>query len=173
MHFSPTYPLLLGLACFAGLAGCQATQLDQTVKTDYDQTDMVSAVDFWHQLITQPAVSNNAAFHGLIRFDRQTDPSADYPARRQWLVEQGYLDGGFDRPGNEAANRGTVAQVLCRMLGIDGGLSMRLLNDHPRYATRELVFLNLYEPSSPQQGLSGIQFVEVLSRAEDFKENRP
>jgi hypothetical protein len=46
---------------------------------------------------------------------------------------------------------------------------MRLLGPTPRYATRELVYLNLFPPSSPHQLFSGNDIVSIIGRAEDYQ----
>ena len=46
---------------------------------------------------------------------------------------------------------------------------MSVLGPVPRYATRELQFLDIYPPSSPNQTLRGSELLAILSRAEDFQ----
>ena len=38
-----------------------------------------------------------------------------------------------------------------------------------RYATRELQFMGLYPPGSPQQTFSGTEYVGIIGRIEDFQ----
>jgi hypothetical protein len=45
----------------------------------------------------------------------------------------------------------------------------RLTHDNPRYATRELMYLDLYPPSSPQQTFSGTEFLGIIGRIEDYQ----
>ena len=45
---------------------------------------------------------------------------------------------------------------------------MRLVGATPRYATRELVYLEIMEYGTEQQALSGIEFVATISRAQQF-----
>jgi hypothetical protein len=156
----------------AAMIGCAQTRLQNSVNTEYDPADTTASLNFWHELALREAVSNNEAMHALVRLAGGDDPADSYLQRRQWLIDQGLLADDFNEPADAPATRGMVAQVLCNILDIDGGLTMRLIGPHPRYATRELVFLDIYEPSSPQQGFSGIQFVEVINEAEDFQENR-
>jgi hypothetical protein len=65
-----------------------------------------------------------------------------------------------------------LAQILCRILDIKGGVTMRLIGAHPRYALRELTYMEIMPTnSSPQQGLSGIEFVGVINKAEAYSED--
>jgi len=169
-------PKLLALAltvALAGLTGCDTTKRASPLVTDYDEQNAEAELDFWHGLADQPVTTNNDAFHGLIEFDQGVDPNRTYEDRVAWLSEHGYLDPGFAGEADEAVKRGTVAQILARMLDIDGGLTMRLVGAHPRYATRELVYLQIMRRGSAQQGLSGIQFVGLVGRAHDFNGRVP
>jgi hypothetical protein len=164
----------LGLALMCGLMiGCETTRRASPLVTDYDQQNAEAELDFWHGLADQPITTNNDAFHGLIEFDQGNDPMRTYEDRVSWLVDSGYLDPGFAGEADEAVQRGTVAQVLARMLEIDGGVTMRIVGAHPRYATRELVYLQIMRRGSDQQGLSGIQFVGLIGRAHDFNGRVP
>ena len=117
-------------------------------------------------------MTNDEAFHALIIFAEEYDPGSDYADRVKWLKLRGYLSGGFDQNANGAVERGTVAQILAQILDIKGGLTMRLVGPHPRYATQELVFLGIMPPSSSQQGLPGIDFVGINAMAEKYLEER-
>jgi len=48
-----------------------------------------------------------------------------------------------------------------------------LLGPMPRYAVRELMFLNVYPPSTPNQSFSGNEFVGIIGRVEDFQRGDP
>ena len=85
------------------------------------------------------------------------------------LRVRGLLPGGFDRPANEAATRGTLAVILVKALKIEGGVVMRVFGASPRYAVRELRHVGLYPPSSPHQTFSGAEFIGLIGRAEDFQ----
>jgi hypothetical protein len=149
-------------------AGCQSTRHASPMITDYDAGDQAAELDFWHGLAEQPIATNNDAMHGLIELAHGSDPHRGYEQRVAWLKSQGLLATSFDRPADEAVTRGTVAQILCHVLEINGGITMRLIGPHPRYAVRELVYLEIMRPGTPQQALSGIQFVGIVGRAQDF-----
>ena len=52
-------------------------------------------------------------------------------------------------------------------------LVLPLLGPTPRYAVRELMFLNVYPPSTPNQSFSGNEFVGIIGRVEDFQRGNP
>jgi hypothetical protein len=82
------------------------------------------------------------------------------------------LPAAFNRPADEAINRGTLAVAIVRRLQIKGGLTLRLIGPDPRYATRELVFMGLYPISSPNQTFSGTEFVGIIGKMEDYQEGQ-
>lgn len=151
-----------------GVLGCEATHRASPLVTEYDEQNVDAEMDFWHGLAEEPITTNNDAFHGLIEFDQGSDPNRTYEERVTWLTQQGYLDANFKGDADEAVKRGTVAQILARMLGVDGGLTMRLIGANPRYATRELIYLRVMRGGTAQQALSGIQFVGIMGKAHDF-----
>jgi hypothetical protein len=79
------------------------------------------------------------------------------------------LAGNFNRPADEAVSRGTLAMALVRSLKIEGGITMSLLGPSGRYATRELQFLSVYPPGSPDQTFSGEELVGIIGRVEDYQ----
>ncbi|QNN23446.1 hypothetical protein HED60_14565 [Planctomycetales bacterium ZRK34] len=171
MTMKMTHALMLMLAIGAvGLTGCQRTIVEDELAVNYAADDVDAELNFWHGLADKPITSNDEALHGLILLAEGKDAAQSYDQRIQWLKQRNWIEGSFDRPADEAVTRGTVARVMCHILGIDGGLTMRVLGAHPRYATRELVYLNILPPSSEQQGMSGIQFMGMVSRAEAYKE---
>ena len=162
---------MLGLLVTAAMVGCQRTQVDSPILTDYPAEDDAAGMAYWHGLADRPLVNNNEALNGLIVLINSDDPTQSYEQRVQWLAERDYIEAGFDRPPNESVERGLIASVIAQVLDIEGGLTMRLIGPHPRYATRELVYLDIMEPGTSQQGMSGIEFVGLIAEAEQRLEN--
>lgn len=165
-------PALLPLLCLvflAALAGCQGAKVDRTVTADHGGGDPDAQLDFWHTLADQPITSNDDAFHGLLLYLDGTDESADYEQRVAALKSRGLLPQGFDAPADAAVDRGTLAVAIAKHLNIHGGLVMSLTGPSPRYATRELVFLGIYPPSSPNQTFSGTEFLGIIGKLEDYQ----
>ena len=65
--------------------------------------------------------------------------------------------------------RGTIAYAGVKGLHISGGWVMHVFGPTPRYAIRELVYMNLFPPSSPQQLLAGAEFVGIIGKFEDYQ----
>jgi hypothetical protein len=126
-------------------------------------------LDFWHELANRPVTCNDDAFHGLILYLDQTDPSADYSARVQTLKSRHLIPQAFNGPADDAVTRGTLAVAISSALNIKGGMMMHLSPDCARYATRELVYEGLYPPSTPNQTFSGAEFLGIIGRMEDYQ----
>lgn len=159
--------LLLAVA----LAGCQTARVERPLTLDHGGNDVGEQLEFWHALAERPVTSNDDAFHGLLLFLDGEDPAADYADRLSTLRSRGLLPGGFDAPADRAVDRGTLAVAIVKALKIDGGLVMRVFGPSPRYAVRELQFMELYPPSSPHQTFSGTEFVGIIGKLEDYQRN--
>ncbi len=132
-------------------------------------SDPGKQIEFWHTLADRPVTSNDDALHGLLLFLDGQDDSADYAARVEAMKQRKMLPAGFRAAGDEAVDRGTVAVALVRALGIRGGWAMHVLGPNPRYAVKELQFLEVYPPSSPNQTFSGSEFLGIIGKAEDYQ----
>ena len=158
-----TLPVLLGAA------GGSTIHVADPLTSNLAANDEDTQMEFWHTLNGRKITSNDEAFHGLILFIEGQDDAADYAGRVEWLNEREMLPRDFDLPSNEAVRRGTMAVAISRILEIKGGLVMRVFGPSPRYATRELQYLNILPPSSPHQTLSGMEFVGLIGRIEDYE----
>lgn len=155
------------------LAACAPTRVDSPLTVTAPGQPPIAPIDFWHELNARPVTSYDEAFHGLLLLIDGEDDSAGYEARVEKLRSRGLLPGSFDRPGDEAAQRGAVAVVLAKALQIKGGLFMHVTGGHERYAVRELAYINVYPASSPRQTFTGAEFVAVIGRAEDYMRSHP
>jgi hypothetical protein len=151
------------------LTGCTAARVDQPLTAQLGADDPDTQLEFWHSLAQQPVTSNDDAFHGLLLFLDGADPAADYAGRVDALKQRKLLPHGFSAPAEQAVDRGTLAVALSRVLQIRGGVVMSLTGPSPRYATKELMFLGIYPPSSPNQTFSGTEYLGIIGKAEDYQ----
>ena|SRR5687768_12091283 len=160
-------------SAFCLLASCQSAKVAEPLTEKLSGNQPEAQLEFWHTLAQRNLTSNDEAFHGLLLFLDSSDPAADYAGRVQALKSRGLLDKNFNQPANQAVQRGTLATALVRALKIRGGLFQRLTNDNPRYAVRELMYMDLYPPSSPQQTFSGTEYLGIIGRIEDYQRGNP
>jgi hypothetical protein len=161
---------IMAMAMLSALSGCGATPgIAEPLTPELAKNDPDAQLEFWHALPQRKAVSNDEALHALLLFADGKDDAADYAGRVEGLKQRLMLPGDFDAAAGEPVRRGTVAVALARTLGISGGLTMHLFGASPRYAVRELQYVGLFPPSSPQQTFSGAEFLGIIGRAEDFQ----
>src|SRR3954470_24302214 len=161
--------LLIGLVF---VAGCHTAKVAQPLTGKLAGNDPDSQLEFWHTLATRPVTSNDEAFHGLLLYADGQDPDNDYASRVKTLKSRKMLANNFDRPADQAVERGPLAMAICRALEIKGGVMMRLTGAQ-RYAVRELEFMDLYPPSGPNQTFSGSEYLGIIGRMEDFQRGNP
>ena len=171
MNFQPSTicRLLASLLLAAVLTGCQSARVAEPLAATLGGNDPDAQLEFWHQLAERPVTSNDDAFHGLLLYTDGADPAADYAGRVAVLKERGLLPKSFAEPADRAVGRGTLAVAITKALNIKGGWAMRAFGPTPRYATRELAYLDLYPPSSPNQTFSGTEFLGVMGKFEDWQ----
>jgi hypothetical protein len=151
------------------LAGCQTAYVAHPLTADHGSNDVGDQLAFWHGLAARPVTSNDEAFHGLLVFLDGEDPASDYAGRVATLRSRGMLPGGFKQPAHQAVERGTLAVAIVKALKIKGGLFLHIFAGNPRYAVRELQFMELYPPSSPRQTFSGTEFLGIIGKLEDYQ----
>jgi hypothetical protein len=167
---SGVWPLLLVAAMLPVMTtGCQTPRAGEPLSKEHAGSDPDSQINFWHALAGKPVTSNDEALHGLLLYMDGKDDSPDYPARIAALKRRKMLPLGWYEPPTAAVKRGTVAVAVMRMLNEKGGVTTRLFGPSPRYAVRELMFLNVYPHSTPNQTFSGNEFVGIIGACEDYQ----
>ncbi len=163
-------PTAAALVIALSLPACQRSMVRDALDIDSVKADPQSAqLDFWHSLPGKSAVSNNEGLHGLLLFADGSDPSTNYDQRLALAKERGWVPDTFNEPGDMVMQRGTLARAVAVATGIKGGVMMRLTNSHGRYAARELQYLGIMGESTEQQAISGLDFVGVISKVQDYQ----
>ncbi len=166
----PTTVFVLTLAAMTSLSACTRTMVREPLSIDGPKADAdAAALEFWHSLPGKSAVSNNEGLHGLILFADGKDPSENYDQRVAYAKEKGWLTQSFNEPGDMVMQRGTLAKAIAVATDIKGGVMMRVTNSSGRYAARELQYLGIMAESTEQQALSGLDYVGVISKIQDYQ----
>lgn len=168
MRFSLPMVLLLALA-----AGCHTPRAGKPLDPKLAGSNPGAQIDFWHTMTSEPVASNDQAFHGLLLYADGKDDSPDYAARLHTLKTRGMLPYGFNESAEQGVRRGTVAVAVMKLLDQKGGVTLHVLGPNPRYAVRELMFLSVYPPSTPNQSFTGNEFVGIIGRVEDYQQGNP
>ncbi len=164
---------MTALGAALAFAGCMSPRAGKPLAKELAGSDADAQMNFWHAMNDQPIASNDEAFHGLLLYADGKDDNADYAARVSSLKSRKMLPAHFDEPAEAGVRRGTLAVAIMRMLHQRGGITTTLLGPTPRYAVRELMFLDVYPPSTPNQSFSGNEFVGIMGRVEDYQRGNP
>ena len=155
------------VVALAALAACERARVEDSAVERFPRS--AQELDFLDALGDQVVVTNDDALHGLITFADGTDLAPSYAGRVAIARAKGWVGASWDRPGDESAQVGWMAVAGCRILGVKGGMSMRLFGVTPRYATKELVFMDVLPLRTENQSLSGKEFVDYLNRLARFQ----
>ncbi len=160
--------LVCGVACLS-LAACSAPRTATPLTAKLGKDDAGTQLEFWHELGQQPMTSHDDAFHGFLLYLDGGDSASDYAGRVARLKKRGLLADSFNRPADEAIQRGTLAVMICHAVDLKGGVTYSLLGPTPRYATRELQYAGLYPLSTPNQIFTGAEYLGIIGRLEDYQ----
>ena len=165
--------LLITVSLVLALVGCRSKQVGKPVSAELAGSDMDAQLNFWHAMSGEKVTSNDQAFHGLLLYLDGKDESPDYAARVAALKARRMLPANFAESAETAITRGTLAVAIVRSLEIKGGLTMSVFGPIPRYAVRELQFMNLYPPGGTYQTFTGNEYLGIIGRMEDYQRGNP
>lgn len=155
--------LRTGLALVvATLAACKPYVMNNSAVEQFPKADQ--EIDFLAAVEKMPAVTNNDALHAFLMLQDGEDRSADFESRRAEGVRRRWINAGALSNPNEAAKVGWMAAAGCRVMEVKGGLTMHLVGPIPRYATRELVYMEVLPLRTENQVLTGSEFIDYLNR---------
>ena len=144
------------------LAGCRPYVMGNSAVEQYPSSEQ--EIDFLGAVERMPAVTNNDALHGFIMLQDGEDPNTTFEARVAEGKRRGWFPMGAPKAPNEAAKVGWLASAGCVVMDVKCGVSMHLFGPVPRYATRELVYMEILPLRTENQILTGAEFVDFLNR---------
>ena len=127
---------------------------------------------FFAELGYKPvATASDTARALVVLVSEGKELGGDYDACRATLRQRGLLpDGWLQEAGpDEPTTKGHLARLICKALGIRGGLWMRLLGPLPRLALRECAHLDLMTRGAIYRHVQGGELVGVIDRADRFR----
>jgi hypothetical protein len=168
---SDRLPFLRAFALTAlvlALGGCavERTVLEDSAAETLGAPD--DELDFWDDLATRSVVTNHDAIHGLL-LAAGTTSDDDFAARLEAARHRGWIGEDENPDPNESASVGMISYAVCDILDIDGGVTMRIFGPSRRYCTRELVFLKLIPLRTEAQSLTGLEFIDLMGRIDDWR----
>lgn len=162
MRSSAALRRLVCLAVSLLAVGCRPYVMSDSAVDRFPRGD--EEIDFLAAVERMNAVTNNDALHAFFLLQDGDDAHADYMARRAEAQRRGWMPGDASPRPNEAAKVGWMAMAGCEVMQVKGGLTMHVLGNSPRYATRELVFMEILPLRTENQILTGTEFVDYINR---------
>jgi hypothetical protein len=127
------------------------------------------SADLAYRLSSQTWCSNDEACSMVLLLIDGEDRYQGFDDRLIALDAKGVADASWDIEAEEPVSKGTLAYMLCRTLGLKGGVILRLLPSR-RYAYREAVYKGLMAKGSAGEPLTGPEAVGIIGRAARMKE---
>jgi hypothetical protein len=121
------------------------------------------------------ATAGDAARALVILASEGKETGADFDACRTYLRGRGILpDGWLDSvTATEPLDKARLATLICRTLGIKGGLWMQIFGPLPRLALRECVYLELMIRGAEYGHVAGGELVGVIDRSDRWRAKQP
>ncbi|GEM_PF-1240074 len=122
-----------------------------------------------YRLSSQTWCSNDEACSMVLLLIDGEDRYQSFVDRRIALDAKGVANASWDIEADEPVTKGTLAYMLCRALGLKGGVMLRLISSR-RYAYREALHYGLMAKGSAREPLTGPEAVGIIGRAARMKE---
>jgi hypothetical protein len=161
--------LLLMVAVVAAVAGCQSNTVTVARPTGELAAESVDSAELAYKLSSQKWCSNDQGCSMVLLLVEGEDRYTSFEQRLAALESKGFADGSWNLQEEEPVNKGTLAYMLCRGLGIKGGVMMQLIGGR-RYAYREAIFQGLMLRGSENEPLTGPEVVGIMGRSSRIKE---
>lgn len=150
------------------MAACARTRIAEPFDVNLRPGSLDSEMAYWGHIAERPTVSNNEALHGLLLFADGVDLTRSWEERVELARERNWVGDSFHEDPDLAIQRGTLARAVAVICRIKGGVMMRLLGPTARYAQRELVWEGIIAGGTANQTITGLEFVGVISKAQDY-----
>ena len=127
------------------------------------------SADLAYRLSSQKWCSNDEACSMVLLLIDGEDRYQNFDDRLIALDAKGVADASWGIEADKPVTKGTLAYMLCRTLGLKGGVMLRLIPSR-RYAYREALNYGLIAKGSQGEPLTGPEAVGIIGRAARMKE---
>lgn len=155
---------LLILAGCAWVAGCRAPLAHSESQPAVPAESNAELIE---HIADQPFVTAEAAYRAVYILWKDQVFSGGFASLRDELVNGRIVNDAWDHQPNSMLDRATVAYMVCRASGIEGGVNW-WLTGLGRYAWRELQFRRIAHGGGEMALMNGGEFLGVLARAEEY-----
>lgn len=110
------------------------------------------------------------ACRAVLSLIKEEHTDADFGAVSGELSGKGVVSADWTLQEPSLLTKGTLAYMVCRSLGIQGGLTIRVFGMSRRYALRECQHLGLINGGSMDEYVTGRELIDVITNAAVYKE---
>jgi len=149
------------------LPSCRSGRIDldrKMVSNDNGQALSRDSAQLAYRLSGETWCSNDDACSMMLLLIDGTDHCEKFAQRLILLDVKGVADASWDITPDEPVTKGTLAYMLCRTLGLNNSIMMKLQPSR-RYAYREAVYYGLMDRGSENEPVTGPECVGIMHRA--------
>jgi len=164
--------ITLGLLLLAGAAWAAEAEAPTQADAPADEAVPESDAQFFSELGYKPVATASDAARAFVIFVSQgKELGGDFEACKAYLHARDILPDGWLERADPAdpLTKGRLAALVCKALGIEGGLWMRLFGPQPRLALHECAYLDLMVTGATYRHVMGGELVGVIDRADRFR----
>lgn len=157
----------MAAACLLLAGGCSQVSRPEQV----DQAERLDVDTFLHEhLPALPIVTVGEAYRSMLVLADGDDPYSSFAQREEALLTRGIIRLDWKLQREQAVDRGTIAYMVCKILGIKGGINRAVFGElgigDRRYALREMVYQQVMAFSPPYRYITGAELIDVVGKAD-------
>ena len=133
---------------------------------------LLADTKFYRELLKKKACSNDDGARIVLAFVEHGDSECPPAERVLKMKVRELLAESWEIDPAEALSADLFAFMICRALGVKGGLSARVFGLGPRTAYREAVNLRLMRANGQGRTLSGPEVLSIMARVEEYRKKR-
>lgn len=129
-----------------------------------------SRTAYLRRIFEKDRASYGDACRGLLSIIKDEHSDADFGAVSGDLAGRGVVLADWGLTETSPLTKGTLAYMVCKALGFEGGLTMRLFGINRRYALRECIHHRIIAWGTTDEYVSGRELIDVITNAGIHKE---
>jgi len=151
--------LLIGLPALAQESGLKQAENPKESRTAY-----------LRRIFEKDRASYGDACRAVLSLVKSEHSDAAHAAIVGELSGSGVVLADWGLQESSLLTKGTLAYMVCRALGIQGGVTTRLFGLNRRYALRECIYLRLMSRGTTDEYVTGRELIDVITNATVHKE---
>jgi hypothetical protein len=135
-----------------------------------EKTTMPKGTAYYRHLMTREIATFQDGCWIISTLIRGKEELRSFKEIRASLMNKGIIPSDWMYTAQTPLTKGKIAYMLCKALGIKGGLTMRIFGVSERYALRECIWLGLISTGHKNKYVTGPELVAILGRASRYIE---